>query len=135
MVQGGPDPGRCADLLRELGWPVVLGNADAFVIEESTAVDSAEPVTERQLAQRARTLEQLDADQHAFVASFEPTVEIALGRKTLLASSGAALVPPKILRSTAEDASGGGPGGRGRRWSRSPAVRPPARRYDLGQPS
>jgi len=135
MVQGGPDPGRCADLLRELGWPVVLGNADAFVIEESTAVDSAEPVTERQLAQRARTLEQLDADQHAFVASFEPTVEVALGRKTLLASSGAALVPPKILPSTAEDASGGGPGGRGRRWSRSPAVRPPARRYDLGQPS
>ncbi|MDQ3162939.1 MAG: metallophosphatase family protein, partial [Actinomycetota bacterium] len=29
-VQGGPDPGRCADLLRKLGWPVVLGNAVAL---------------------------------------------------------------------------------------------------------
>jgi Calcineurin-like phosphoesterase superfamily domain len=52
LIQGGPDPGRCIDLLGGLGWPVVMGNADAFVLDESAAGSSAEAVTDRQLAQR-----------------------------------------------------------------------------------
>ena len=59
LIQGGPDPGRCADLVQERGWPVVLGNADAFVLDEASAASGVEGVTERQLAQRAWTLEQL----------------------------------------------------------------------------
>ena len=85
MIQGGPDPGRCVDLLRELAWPVVMGNADEFVLDESAAAGSADPVTEQQLAQRAWMLEQLDADQRAVVAAFPPTLEVALGRRSLLA--------------------------------------------------
>jgi predicted phosphodiesterase len=33
LCQGGPEPDACVDLVAERGWPVVLGNADAFVLE------------------------------------------------------------------------------------------------------
>jgi predicted phosphodiesterase len=87
VAQGGPEPGACLDLLAELGCPVVMGNADAFVLDPSTAKE--EPVTERQLAVRDWTLAQLTEGQRAFMASFPPTVEVELGDgRTLLAFHG-----------------------------------------------
>ena len=80
LIQGGPDPGRCADLVQERGWPVVLGNADAFVLDEASAASGVEGVTERQLAQRAWTLEQLSADQRAFVVLSCPPWSSMSGR-------------------------------------------------------
>ena len=32
-VQGGDQPREVLDRLAQLGWPVVLGNADAFLLE------------------------------------------------------------------------------------------------------
>ncbi|MFN8188454.1 MAG: metallophosphoesterase family protein [Gaiellales bacterium] len=87
VAQGGPEPGACLDLVAGLGCPVVMGNADAFVLDPAAAEN--EPVSERQLAVRNWTLAQLTPAQQAFMASFRPTVEVDLGDgRTLLAFHG-----------------------------------------------
>ena len=40
VIQGGPEPEVCVDLLADREWPVVLGNADAFVLDPSSAEGS-----------------------------------------------------------------------------------------------
>lgn len=88
MVQGGPEPGETVELLRQRAWPTVMGNADAFLLDERTA-EGAETITERQLEIRSWSLAQLSDDQRAFVASFSPTIEADLGGGcTLLACHG-----------------------------------------------
>ncbi len=42
-IQGGPQPAKVAARLRELGWPVVMGNADAWLL--SGIPTGSEPVT------------------------------------------------------------------------------------------
>ena len=104
LIQGGPDPGRCLALVRERGWPVVLGNADAFVLDAGAAASGVEAVTERQLAQRAWTLQQLDDEQRAFLTSFPPTVELGVGPRTLLACHAVpASYDPVVLPLTPEE--------------------------------
>ena len=77
MIQGGPQPVEVVARLRGLACPVVLGNADAWLLT-GHATD-AEPTTERQLAVREWQLARLSPDDRAYIASFQPTVEIALG--------------------------------------------------------
>ena len=104
LIQGGADPARCADLVRERGWPVVMGNADAFVLDESSAATGVEAVTERQLAQRTWTLEQLSEEQRAYVAGFAPTIELTVGPQRLLACHAVpASFDPVVLPSTPEE--------------------------------
>ena len=104
LIQGGPDPARCLDLVREREWPVVLGNADAFVLDASAAATGVEAVTERQLAQLEWTLAQLDDERRALVAGFPPTIEVALGSRTLLACHAVpASYDPVVLPSTLEE--------------------------------
>ena len=105
LIQGGPDPARCIDLVAELGWPVVMGNADAFVLDESAAANSVEAVSERQLAQRTWTLDQLDEQRRGFVASFQATIEVALGgsRALLACHAVPASFDPVVLPSTPEE--------------------------------
>jgi predicted phosphodiesterase len=71
MVQGGPQPVECVERLRALGCPVVMGNADWFVL---TGEPGAEPVTERQETVREWTLAQLSEADRDFVRGFQPTV-------------------------------------------------------------
>jgi predicted phosphodiesterase len=73
-VQGGDEPCQVLDRLAGLGWPVVLGNADDFLLD--VRAESPEPITEAQLEKRAWTLEQLDAGHLAQIRSFQPTVEL-----------------------------------------------------------
>lgn len=73
-VQGGDEPRQVLDRLAELGWPVVLGNADDFLLE--VQADSPEPVTAAQLEKRAWTLEQLDAGHLDQIRSFQQTIEL-----------------------------------------------------------
>ena len=47
VCQGGPEPEACVDLLAERGWPTVLGNADAFVLDAASAEGSSEAISER----------------------------------------------------------------------------------------
>jgi predicted phosphodiesterase len=75
-VQGGPQPAEVLDRLAELGWPVILGNADAFLLE--VPEDSPEWVREEQLERRAWTLGQLSAEHLDQIRSFVPTLDVQL---------------------------------------------------------
>jgi predicted phosphodiesterase len=72
MIQGGSQPVECVERLRALDCPVVMGNADWFVL---TGEPGAEPVTEQQQANRQWTLAQLSDADREFVRSFRPTVD------------------------------------------------------------
>ena len=86
-VQGGPQPAEALDRVRELGWPVILGNADDFLLRVPD--DAPEPITEQQLAVRDWTLSRLTASHIELIESFSPTVEVELpGGRRLLAFHG-----------------------------------------------
>jgi putative phosphoesterase len=79
-IQGGPQPAQVAARLRELGCPVVMGNADAWLL---TGVESgAEQISDERLrkmqAIREWSLAQLSDADREFIASFQATVEIPL---------------------------------------------------------
>jgi predicted phosphodiesterase len=77
VAQGGPQPAEALDRIQELGWPVILGNADDFLL--GVPEEPAEPVTDVQLEVRAWTLSRLDDAHLALIRSFSPTVELDLG--------------------------------------------------------
>ena len=85
VCQGGPEPGECVGLLAERGWPVVLGNADAFVLDSTHGEGPAEELSDRLLAVRKWSLERLGDTGRRVVASYQSTVEVDLGSgKTFL---------------------------------------------------
>src|SRR4029077_8547159 len=71
--RGGAQPREVLDRLAALGWPVVLGNADAFLLE--IPADSPEPLTQGHLDKREWTLAQLEPAPLAQLPSFAPTIE------------------------------------------------------------
>jgi diadenosine tetraphosphatase ApaH/serine/threonine PP2A family protein phosphatase len=79
VCQGGPEPAECATLLAERGWPVVLGNADAFVLDSAQGEGPAEELSDRLLAVREWSFERLGDTGRRVVASYRPTVEVDLG--------------------------------------------------------
>jgi predicted phosphodiesterase len=85
VCQGGPQPAVCVDLLAERGWPVVLGNADAFVLDSAHGEGPAEELSDRLLAVREWSFERLGDTGRRIVASYRSTVEVDLGSsKTFL---------------------------------------------------
>ena len=85
VCQGGPEPEACVDLLGERGWPTVLGNADAFVLDSSTAEGSSEAISERQLEVRQWTYDRLGSSRRDAIAAYAPTIATDLGDgRTLL---------------------------------------------------
>lgn len=86
MIQGGSEPAEVVRRLRELACPVVLGNADAFLLDPDTG---EEDKTERQLAVRDWTLAEIGDDGAAFIETFRPALDVSLGEGlTLLAFHG-----------------------------------------------
>jgi len=92
-IQGGPQPAQVVRRLRELQCPVVMGNADAWLLTGEGTGD--EVITSERLQAmnevRRWTLAQLSSDDLAFMAAFQPTVELALDlddKFTLLAYHG-----------------------------------------------
>ncbi len=83
-IQGGSQPAETLARLRELNCPVVMGNADAWLItgQETSA---GEETSEQQRAVRAWSLAQLSESDVAFIQQFRPTIEIPLeaGKKLL----------------------------------------------------
>ena len=79
-IQGGPQPAQVVARLRELGCPVVMGNADAWLLsgEESGAEQIPDERLRKMQAIREWSLSQLSDDDRDFIASFQPTVEIQL---------------------------------------------------------
>ena len=86
-IQGGPQPAEVVALLRDLACPVVMGNADAWLL--SGVATDAEPVTAAQETMRQWSLARLSVDDQAFIAAFAPTITIELpGDRALLAFHG-----------------------------------------------
>src|SRR5579859_47475 len=95
-VQGGAQSAETAERLRELACPIVMGNADAWLLAEEN--DTAEPTSEQQREVRAWTLSQLSADDLAFLGSFQPTIEVALeGGQRLLCFHGSPMSYDDII--------------------------------------
>src|SRR5689334_7875035 len=87
-LQGGSQPAQTLARLRELNCPVVMGNADAWLLTGQSTSAEEEP-SEHQRTVRAWSLAQLSPDDLAFVQQFRPTLEIPLeGEKTLLCFHG-----------------------------------------------
>lgn len=75
-IQGGAQPVEVVALLRERGFPVVMGNADAWLL--SGVATDREPVTEQQERVRRWSVAQISDDDRAFIAAFQPVVELPL---------------------------------------------------------
>lgn len=104
-IQGGAQPGKTVERLRELGCPVVMGNADAWLLEEEE-ISPQEQVTEQQRVVRAWSLAQLSAQDKAFIQQFQPTIEIVLeaGQKLLCFHGSPHSFNDLIFPNTSDDA-------------------------------
>src|SRR3954469_9727241 len=86
MIQGGSQPADVVQRLRELACPIVLGNADAFLLDPEAGEEAK---TQRQLAVREWTFAQIGDDGAAFIGTFRPTFDVPLGEgRALLAFHG-----------------------------------------------
>jgi predicted phosphodiesterase len=72
VIQGGTEPAACIERLRLLDCPVVMGNADWYVLRGETA----EPETDHHRAMREWTMAQLSSDDIEFMRGFQPGVEL-----------------------------------------------------------
>jgi predicted phosphodiesterase len=99
VAQGGDEPAAVLDRLAELGWPVILGNADHFLLE--IPVETNEEMTEAQLARREWSLAQLDERHLEQIRAFHPTY----ARDGLLAFHGSPRHFEDILLPETEDVS------------------------------
>jgi predicted phosphodiesterase len=73
VAQGGDEPAAALDRIADLGWPVVIGNADAILLDPAT-----EPLTDEQLRRRDWSVAQLDERHLAQMRSWPLTVEVEL---------------------------------------------------------
>jgi putative phosphoesterase len=86
-IQGGPQPVEVVAKLRELGCPVVMGNADNWLLTGVATDGQAD--TEQLTTTRAWSLTQLSDDDRVFIAAFVPTVALELeGDQRLLCFHG-----------------------------------------------
>ena len=79
-VQGGPQPAEVVQRLRRLSCPVVMGNADAWLISgEETADEGIPPERLKRMGEiRNWSLSLLTEDDIDFISRFQPTVTIRI---------------------------------------------------------
>jgi predicted phosphodiesterase len=79
-IQGGPQPAAVVQRLRRLSCPVVMGNADAWLLSgEETGDEGIPPERLKKMGDiRAWSLSQLTDDERAFIAGFQPTITLDL---------------------------------------------------------
>jgi len=82
-IQGGPQPAEVVQNLRALNCPVVMGNADAWLLSgEETGDEGIPPERLKKMGEiRLWSLSQLSKDDKAFISSFQPTVTIKLDNR------------------------------------------------------
>jgi len=81
-IQGGPQPAETVQRLLELACPVVMGNADAWLLDEKG--DTREETTTPQREVRSWTLSKLAPDDLSFIRTFRSTMTVPLGSGTSL---------------------------------------------------
>ena len=102
-IQGGPQPAEVVERLKALGCPVVMGNADAWLLSGINS-STVEGVSERQEQVRRWQLAQLSEEDRRFIASFQPTIEVSLDGVGLLCFHGSpASFDDLIFPETPED--------------------------------
>jgi len=103
-IQGGAQPAETLARLREIKCPIVMGNADAWLLT-GQVTSSQEQVTEQQQAVRAWSLAHLSAQDRAFIQQFQPTIEMELeaGKKLLCFHGSPSSFNDVILPDTSED--------------------------------
>lgn len=79
-IQGGPQPVETVARLRKLNCPIVMGNADAWLLTgEDSSAEPASAERQRMLdAVREWQLSKLSADDLNFIRSFQSTFELPL---------------------------------------------------------
>ena len=79
-IQGGPQPRHVVERLRTLNCPVVMGNADAWLLSgvETGGEDIPPERLKKMEVIRQWSLAQLTDDDRAFISGFQHTVTIAL---------------------------------------------------------
>ncbi len=106
-IQGGPQPAAVVARLREIKCPVVMGNADAWLI---TGIETGAeaPSAERQQKLndvRTWTLTKLSGADIDFIAAFAPTLEIPMEHdKSLLCFHGSPTSFDDLLFPTTDEA-------------------------------
>jgi len=79
-VQGGPQPAQVVQRLRRLNCPVVMGNADAWLVNgEETGDEEISPERLQRMSEvRQWSLSKLTQADLDFIAAFQPTIELTL---------------------------------------------------------
>src|SRR5512144_2700529 len=79
-VQGGPQPAAVVHRLQRLGCPVVMGNADAWLLSGvETGNENIPPERLKKMEEiRQWSLKQLTEDDREFISDFQATVTIQL---------------------------------------------------------
>lgn len=80
-IQGGPQPSEVVQRLRRLNCPVVMGNADAWLISGIETADEGIPPERLKRMEEVRrwSLSRLNEDDLGFIANFQPTIALSLG--------------------------------------------------------
>ena len=106
-IQGGPQPAQVVMRMRQLACPVVMGNADAWLLTGvETGHENIPPERYRKMqAVREWSLSCLSAEDQNFIAGFRPTVEVPLtASRSLLCFHGSPTsFDDVILPATPED--------------------------------
>lgn len=98
-VQSGPQPSETVKRLRSIDCPIVMGNADNWLLAEDS--DPKEPTSKEQLEVREWTISKLGAADLEFLRSYQSTVKIALdNNNTLLCFHGSPLSYDDVLLPT-----------------------------------
>lgn len=102
-IQGGAQPAETVARLRTLDCPVVMGNADAFLL--SGHETGTETISERLRVTRLWSLAQLTDADRAFISGFQPTVTVPLveGRDLLCFHGSPASFDDIILPETSDE--------------------------------
>ncbi|MFN8492468.1 MAG: metallophosphoesterase family protein [Caldilineaceae bacterium] len=85
-IQGGPQPSEVVARLRDLNCPVVMGNADDWLLTGHASDAENIPVDRQRKMDAVRlwSLSQLSETDQAFIRTFQPTVEIPLANEQKL---------------------------------------------------
>jgi len=79
-IQGGPQPAAVVQRLRKLSCPVVMGNADAWLLSGTETGDEGIPPERLKKMGEIRdwSLSQLSEDDRTFISNFQPTITLNL---------------------------------------------------------
>ena len=101
----GPQPRDVLARLREVGCPVVMGNADAWLLDPTASTRPLDNDARRIEAIELWCARQLSETDHAFLRSFHPTVELDLGDdRTLLCCHGSPRSCDEVIAATTPEA-------------------------------